>query len=287
VPPTIRQVQPIARVGGENIGMTRKRWITVAAVTAVVGVALGATAVVVWQHVRPRLPTLAAAEPALDRAIATTVTAAGTDAAVTVSGLVQTTSCQHTFLAKGSRFTRTANLYTDPGGENTVIDDVAAALPAGEHPVRGTPSPSGVSGLTADLGDGITLQVIAIGDGWLAATAETDCRSGELTPDPTGPQPASLVDPVTQLLAALGTRPSGFHAETVACARGRITTLDSASVATTTANLASRLATVVPAGARQFQSTSNRLAWRQGTVSTIVASSDDGTQITVQRTTGC
>jgi len=266
--------------------MTRNRWVAVA-ITAVLGVAVGATAFVVWQHVRPRLATLAAAKPALDRAIATVVTAAGSDAAVSVTGLVPTTSCERAFLAKGSRFTRTANLYTDPGGENAVIDQVAAALPASDHPVRGAPSPSGISGLTAVLGDGISLQVIAIADGWLAATAETDCRTGQVDPAPAGPEPASLVDPVTQLLAALGTRPAGFHTESVTCPGGRITTLDSASAPTSTGNLAGRLARVIPAGARRFQSTSNRLAWRQGAVSTIVAASDDGSEIDVQRTTAC
>jgi hypothetical protein len=257
------------------------------AVTAVLGVTLGATAFVVWQHVRPRLPALTAVAPALDRAIATVVTAAGDDAAVTVSGLVPVTSCEHTSLAKGSRFTRTANLYTDPGGEDAVIDHVAAALPPSEHPVRGAPSPSGISGLTADLGSGITLQVIAVGDGWLAATAETDCRTGAADPPPAGPQPASLVDPVTQLLASLGTRATGFHSETVTCTHGHITTLDAASASTVTGNLPTRLAAVVPAGARQFRSTANRLAWRLGGVSTIVAASDDGTEIDVQRTTAC
>jgi hypothetical protein len=285
-PPAIRQVQPVASLGDENVAMTRKRWVAVA-VTAVLGLTLGATAFVVWQHVRPRLPALSAAAPALDRAIATVVNAAGDDAAVTVSGLVPVTSCEHTPLAKGSRFTRTANLYTDPGGEDAVIDHVAAALPPSEHPVRSAPSPSGVSGLTATLGGGITLQVIAIGDGWLAATAETDCRTGAADPPPAGPQPASLVDPVTQILIGLGTQPTGFHSETVACARGHITTLDTASAATSTGNLATRLAKVVPPGARQFASTSNRLAWRVGGVSTIVAASDDGTEIDVQRTTGC
>jgi hypothetical protein len=286
VPGPIRQVQPVVSIGDENDGMSRRRWVA-ATVTAVLGVTVGVTAFVVWKHVRPRLPALSAAAPALDRAIATVVNAAGGDAAVTVSGLVPVTSCEHTPLAKGSRFTRTANLYTDPGGEDAVIDHVAAALPAGEHPVRGAPSPSGISSLTADLGGGITLQVMAVGDGWLAATAETDCRTGGVDPPPAAPQPASLVDPVTQLLAALGTRPAGFHGETVTCTHGHITTLDAASAATVTGNLPSRLAALVPTGARQFRSTSNRLAWRQGATSMVVAASDDGSEIDVQRTTIC
>jgi hypothetical protein len=250
-------------------------------------VLLGAVGVIVWQHVRPRLPTLATATPTLDRAIALIIAATGDNAAVAVSGLVPSISCQRTFLAKGSRFTRTANLYTDPGGEDTVIDAIASALPATDHPVRSAPTPAGISALTADLGDGIRLQVLPVGAGWLAATAETDCRSGSQAQPTATAEPLADTVPVTQLLRELGATPAGFHTDTIACPNGRIVTLDAISQPTTTDNLPTRLAVFVPSGAHQFNSTSNRLAWRDQNVSVIVASSDDGTQITVQRTTAC
>jgi hypothetical protein len=265
--------------------VTRKRWGLVAA-TAVLGLALGATAVVVWQHVRPRLPTVALVTPTLDQAIALVVKAAGDDAAVTVSAFVPITGCEKTFLAKGSRYTRTADLYTNPGEEGTVVGLVAAALPASEHPVLSTRSASGTASLTADLGDGVRLQVVQVGDGWLAATAETDCRGA----DPAAPAAqtgSAVTQPVTALLAALGTAPTGFHSDLVTCGHGAITTLDTASQPTNTDNLAARLAPLIPPSAQRFSSPSNRVAWRQGNVSTVVASSDDGTQITVQRTTSC
>jgi hypothetical protein len=259
-------------------GMRRKRWLVIAVVVAAGGL-LGVAGDVVFQHVRPRLPALAAATPTLDQAIALVITAAGGNAAVAVSGLVPSTSCEHTFLAKGSRYTRTANLYTDPGEESTVIDSIASALPAAEHAVH-----QGARTLTADLGGGLHLQVLTIGAGWIAATASTDCRTGA---DTQVPDPAADTAPVTALLNELGTSPAGFHTDAVACPGGAIVTLDAISQPTATDNLLHRLEAHLPAGAREFRSDSNRLAWRDQKVSTIVASSDDGTQITVQRTTAC
>ena len=59
------------------------------------------------------------------------------------------------------------------------------------------------------------------------------------------------------------------------------------SATTDTGNLPARLAPLVPAGARRFAAPANRLSWRDGTGSTIVAASDDGTHITVQHTDPC
>jgi hypothetical protein len=266
--------------------MQRKRWLIIAGVAAAV-VLLSGVGTVVFQHLRPRLPALATATPTLDQAIALVVGAAGDNAAVAVSGLVPSTSCEHTFLARGSRYTRTANLYTNPGDENTVIDGIAEALPAAEHPVRNGHTPTGVETLAADLGDGLHLQVIPIGAGWLAATASTDCRTGGPAPPAMAADPMVDTAPVTQLLNQLGTSPAGFHTDVVACPGGAIVTLDAISQLTSTDNLVNRLAADLPPGAHQFRSSSNRLAWRDQNVSTIVASSDDGTQITVQRTTTC
>ncbi len=268
------------------VDMKRSRWRgLVAALLA--GVVLGAVFVVVWQHVRPRLPTIAAATSTLDQAIAAVIAAAGNDAAVAVTGLVPSASCQKRFLAKGSLYTRTADLYTEAGREGDVIDRIAAALPATEHPVRTTHPPAGPSSLTADLRDGIRLQVLPVSAGWLAATARTDCRTGTQSQPTAPPDAATGIGRITQLLVALGTTPAGFHTDTVACSAGRIITLDAISQPTTTDKVPRRLAKVVPATARQFTSTSNRLAWRDQNTSMIVAASDDGTHITVQRTTSC
>jgi hypothetical protein len=269
------------------VDMRRNQLVLVVAAAVLTGAVLGGASIVVWQRVRPRLPTLATATPTLDQAIAGVVAAVGDDAAVAVTGLVPSVSCTKTPLAKGSVYTRTADLYTDTGQEDTVIDRIAAGLPAGEDPQRKTHGPGGTSSLTADLGGGIHLQILSISPGWLAATATTDCRSGGQTQPVAGADPTPETGPITQLLGELGATPAGLHADAVNCLSGRIVTLDAISQPTDTANLPGRLVRFMPAGARQFSTTSNRVAWRDQNVSTIVASSDDGTQITVQRTTAC
>jgi hypothetical protein len=47
------------------------------------------------------------------------------------------------------------------------------------------------------------------------------------------------------------------------------------------------LAPTLPPSARRFVSQSNRLPWRDGRISVIVAAADDGTRITVQYTVDC
>ena len=208
----MRVVGAIAVTTMVDMGVSR-RHVIVAAVLASL-LSAGAVALV-WQYARPRLPTLAAATPTLDGAIALVVAAAGDNAAVAVSGLVPSSSCQHTFLAKGSRYTRTADLYTDPGEENAIIDSIAGALPATEHPVRSSDRAAGRESLTADLGDGIQLQVLAVGAGWLAATAIADCRTGGQAQPTPATDVAALTAPVTGLLSHLGTTLAGFHTDAV------------------------------------------------------------------------
>lgn len=269
------------------VSMTRGRWWLVAAAAALAIAIQASVVALVWQHTRPRLPALATVTPTLDHVIAAVVAAVGDTAAVAVSDLVSSTSCQKTFLAKGSLFTRTANLYTDPGGENALIGRIAAALPADEHPQRGARLGGGAPPLTADLGGGIHLQVIQIEQGWLAATAQTGCRTAGHAQPTTTPAGADATTAINQLLTELGTTAAAWHTDTVTCPTGRVVTVDAVSQTATTDNLPTRLATLVPAGARQFTSRSNRLAWRDQTTSTIVAASDDGTHITVQRATTC
>ena len=161
------------------VDMRRNQLVLAVAAAVLTGAVLGGASVVVWQRVRPRLPTLATATATLDQAIAAVVAAAGDDAAVAVTGLVPSVSCSKTPLAKGNAYTRTADLYTDTDREDIVIDRIAAGLPADEHAQRKTPAPGGASSLTADLGSGIHLQVLPVSSGWLAATATTDCRIGD------------------------------------------------------------------------------------------------------------
>lgn len=268
--------------------MRRRGWwlIGLAAVTAL-SIQAGIVAVV-WRQARPRLPGVAAVVPTMDRVIADVVAAAGNDAAVAVSDLVPVTSCQHTPLAKGNRFSRTADLYTAPGAEDALIARIAGALPAADHARRASRTAGGAAPLTADPGSGVHLVVTEIDQGWVAAAAQTDCRTGR-TRAGAGTPPAAASAALTDLFATLGTGVSGWHTDSVACTGGRIVTVDAVSQATATGDLPHRLAGSVPAGARTFTSPSNRLAWLDQTTSVIVAASDDGTHITAQRTTtgGC
>jgi hypothetical protein len=278
----------VARPGGGDNGRVsrRGRWLIAAA--AVLALALQAgLGVLVWQHTRPRLPALAAVTPVMDRAIASVVAAAGDTAAVAVGDLVPSAACQNTPLAKGSRYVRTADLYTSPGGEDALIGRIAAALPSTEHPARGSRIGAGAAPLSADLGGGVQLQVSEIDQGWVAASAKTGCRDAGRSRPAAGTPPAAVAAAVTGLLAALGTAPASWHTDAVACPTGRIVTVDALSRPTGSGNLPSRLTAQVPAGASRFSSVSNRLAWRTPTGSVIVAASDDGTHITVQQTTTC
>jgi hypothetical protein len=211
-----------------------------AAAALVVAAGCGA---VVWQHVRPRLPALSTSLPVLDRAIAAVVAAVDDSAAVTVSDLVPSTTCQDTVFAKGSRYTRTTDIYTSPAAEDALIARIAADLPAAWQPTRGTPVGGGPAPLTADPGGGVTLQVVRIDRGWVAATAKTDCRAGKPRPGPAAAPSA----PLTAILADLGTTPASWHTESVAYGTGRITTTDTISQTATTGDLPARLARAAPA----------------------------------------
>jgi hypothetical protein len=268
--------------------MSRRGWL-LAVVSAVVALAVQVTIVgLVWQHTRPRLPALAAVAPTLEQVIAAVVTAAGDSAAVAVNGVVGYTSCQHTFLARGTRFNRSADLYTAPGAEDPLIRRVAEHLPASEHPQRSAPVGGGAAALTADIGGEVHLRVSQLGSGWIEAVAETGCRTAGRQPQPalTIP-PTDAATAITGLLAVLGTAPTTWRIDTVACPAGAITTVNTISQTTNTDHLRTRLSRAVPATARQFASDANRLAWRDGSTSVIVAASDDGTHITAQRTTTC
>ncbi|HKS99781.1 MAG TPA: hypothetical protein VJT31_09655, partial [Rugosimonospora sp.] len=136
--------------------------------------------------------------------------------------------------------------------------------------------------LTATVGAGVRLTVTRVGDGWVGATAQTDCRATL----PTSPAAGSGEVPgdIATLYRALGTAAAGWHTDAVPCPAGQIATTDAYSTATDTGGLVGRLAAAVPAGGRRFANPGNRLIWRQGGTSVIVAASDDGTSVTVQRT---
>jgi len=265
---------------------TRVRWLVAVAVVLTLSVeALVGNAL--WDATRPRLPALAAVASLLDKGIADIVVASGDRAAVAVTGVVAYTACRKTLLAKGSRFNRAADLYTDPGTEDALIGTVVKRLPAADRAGRSAPVGGGPAPMTADLGDGVRLRLSRLGNGWLEAVAETDCRSGQPPAEPTtGAQPPGK-GTVDHVLAGLGTTVDTWHADTIGCPGGPLTTVSAISRVADTDNLPQRVAGLVPPTAHVFASPSNRLAWRDSTGSTIVAASDDGMHVTVEHTTPC
>jgi hypothetical protein len=96
------------------------------------------------------------------------------------------------------------------------------------------------------------------------------------------------VSAITATFTALGTRPQSLVAHPLDCPNGSSITVAAVSDPVGSSQLSKRLAAAVPARAHQFTSgASNRVAYRDGAVSMIVAASDDGTIITSQHTTGC
>ena len=264
----------------------RRLLIIVAAVTVVaVG---GAAAAVAWfRWDTARQPTVRDAVAAMDQAVADAVGAAGPQAAVAVSGVVRSTVCRINFLHSGGVFTANADLYTDPGAEDSLITGMAQRL-SGPYQVTRGPAVSGVRPLVADLPGGVELSVRSLGGGWLVVSARTGCSLGAQAAQASPPAGDAATAGITALFAKLGTRPASFSEHRLACRSGAIVTVAAVSGPVDSADLGRRLASAVPAGAHPFEAgDSNRLAYRDGDVSVVVAASDDGTAVTSQYTTTC
>lgn len=266
----------------------RVRWLLLLPLVAAVLVAAGTWAVAAWwRWDTARQPTVRDAVTAMDRAVADAVVAAGPAAAVAVSGVVRSSVCRINFLHSGGAFTANADLYTDPGTEDTLITRIAQQL-SGAYPVRRGPAVSGIRPLVADLAGGVELSVRSLGGGWLVVSARTGCSLGSATA-PASPQAgAAATAGITALFAQLGTKPASFTEHRLDCRAGAIVTVAAVSEPVDSADLSRRLAAAVPAGVHPFAAGgSNRVAYRNGDVSVVVAASDDGTSVTSQYTTTC
>ena len=231
----------------------------------------------------PSAPPLSAVSADQDRAVAAVLSAAGERAAVAVSSAVPVRACTSGG-ARGSVFARSADLYVDPGGEDALIGAVGAALPSEYRQRRGTATGGAAAPLSAEVGGAVTLTVAQLGEGWVRATAQSDCRAGASPSTVAGSAPAALA----ALLGTLGTAPDSVHASALPCANGGQTvTWAAVSGAADSARIQQRLAPTLPASARRFVTPANRLPWRDGHTSVVVAASDDGTHITVQYTVDC
>jgi hypothetical protein len=269
------------------------RWRLLMIAVVVLAVALPvALGVAAWRSGTGRHGTVAATAPPLaavsadqDRAVAAVLSAVGERAAVAVTSAVPVRACA-VGAARGSVFARSADLYLDPGGEDALIGAVAAALPSEYRRQRGTAPAGAAAPLTAQVGGSVTLSVAQLGAGWVRATAQSDCRSA---PSPAAPVPAgSAAAAIAVLLNSLGTTPDSTRATVLQCpGGGQAVTWAALSGTADSGQLQARLAPTLPASARRFASPANRLPWRDGRTSVIVAASDDGSHITVQYTVDC
>jgi hypothetical protein len=231
----------------------------------------------------PSAPPLAAVSADQDRAVAAVLSAVGDRAAVAVTSAVPVRACA-AGNAHGSVYARSADLYVDPGGEDALIGAVGAALPSEYRQKRGTATGSAAAPLSAEVGGAVTLTVAQLGQGWVRATAQSDCRTSA-SPSTVG---GSAPPQIAALLATLGSAPDSVHATALPCPNGGQTVTWAALSGTAdSARIQQRLAPTLPASARKFVSPSNRLPWRDGHTSIVVAASDDGTHVTVQYTMDC
>jgi hypothetical protein len=265
--------------------MRARTWILIAAATLTATTVLVVAGRAVWQADRNRQPHVGDSIAAMDAAVAATITAAGDQAAVAVTSMVRSKTCRvGTLHHDGGEYTRAADLFTDPATDATLLTRIVGGL-ANQYNMQQT---GGTQLLNADIGNGVHLQVARLGEGWHRVQAVTDCVIG---PAPTDPSPTPLTGPAAQtinaLLSQLDTSAAETHIDTLRCARGGMSTTAAISEPTNFADLANRLQPSVPAGAHVFPTTSNRLAYRDGPVSVIVAVADDNPQATIQYTLPC
>ncbi|MEU4163514.1 hypothetical protein [Actinoplanes sp. NPDC026670] len=238
-----------------------------------------------WRWDGDRQPRVGDVVATMNTAVADAVVAAGENAAVTVSAVVAAAECELGFLRRGRVFTAKADLYTDPGGEESLITTIEQGL-TGRYVTRRSDAVAGVRALQADVGP-VRLSVRRLSPGWLAVTARSECSAGSVgtgTADPATPGGAA----VTSLLATVGTRPAGLTEQRLKCPNGEIVTVSAVSEPVDAGRLATRVNATVPAGARQFAAyDANRVAYRDGPTSVVVAATDDGTAVTAQHTTNC
>jgi hypothetical protein len=267
----------------------RVRLLVFAGVPLVLIGLLASAGVLWWRWDTGRQPKVADDIPVMDRAIADTVVAAGDQAAVAISGVFRATTCDLGVLREGGQCNRSADLYTEPGGEDALIGRIAAGLPAAYQASRGTPVGGNAAPLSATAGQRVQLSVRQLGEGWVTARATTGCTGGRQPRAGAGDSSAGpAAGTINRLFAALGTGPAHVAQHTVACpAGGNLVTTAVVSRPAESTDLGSRLAPLLPAGARRFASPANRVSYRAGAVSVTVSASDDSTAVTARYTSGC
>jgi hypothetical protein len=254
---------------------------------AAVVVAVGAGAGTVWwRWDTDRQPHVDEVVADMNAAMADVVVAAGPDAAVAVSPVVRSSECR-VGLHRGGIFSARADLYTDPGREDALITTISRRLPGSYAAGRG-PAVAGVRALQAGRGRTVTVSVRRLSPGWLSVAARSGCSLGDAAKPAAVTGATAATGALATLLGKLGTRPATLTEQSVRCTSGDIVTVSALSEPVDSGGLGGRVPGIVPAGAHEFASgESNRIAYRDGAVSVVIAASDDGTAVTAQYTAVC
>lgn len=267
--------------------MRVRRWAVITAATGAVVLLAAAGGYAVWRADLTRQPQVIDQVATMDAGLAATITSVDSQAAVAVAPVVRATTCRVGALRHaGGRFSRAADLFIDPGHEADVLAAIAARLPTAYRAQVEQPSTTSAPLLRAHAGLGVQLQVSVISPGWLSAATSTACVIGPQQLEPDTSDGGSADEALSTALTKLGATAAETHIVRLGCPGGVITSV-AISATTDSTRLAERLSGLVPTGAHVFESKANRLAWRTGQESTVIAASDDGTAASVRHTRPC
>ncbi|WP_412541365.1 hypothetical protein R8Z50_01765 [Longispora sp. K20-0274] len=163
--------------------------------------------------------TITQAQPVVDRATETVVTAAG-PVAVRIGGYDQRETCRVTVARAGLSFQRVISLYTAPGEEKALLKGLADRLPKDYRA-----SLVGES-LYADAGEFIRVTGNIAGPGQVRVLASTGCRPAGDGPVRAKEQPDRA--PVAAVFAVLGVEPLDWAAYHAGCVDTTVATTRSA-----------------------------------------------------------
>jgi hypothetical protein len=239
---------------------------------------------------RAAQPTVRTALPALNRAVADVLAAAGPHVAVAVGGLVRVETCRAPWWTTGAQYARGSDLYVTPGQEGALLTRLAQRLTAEDLSVRHVASPGSSAGALAGgtgPGSAVTLSVQPLGAGWLRVSAQTGCRRQATVGLFDAPLDGTGRAHLDTIFQQLHVTPGGWHTYQLTCPEGgdAVTVAAESAPHTATAPLTGLAATADPADV--VDSRTDRLVLRSGDTSTVVGVSDDDDRYTAEYTTGC
>jgi hypothetical protein len=264
----------------------RRRW-RVGVVAAWIAVVAG----LAWWSVRSDPPTvpeqrdIADALPVLQRATGTLLAAAaaGGNRAVVLGDLRLSDDCALTPVRGGAEATRDVTLHVAADQALPVLEEIAAALPAGYRAEAGASSGGRRVGLQADAGGFVAIDAAADARAQvLQVTVSTGCRprADVATPGSAGGEPPALM---RATLAALGGNGTARVSE-VPCPDGGIGRTYTVDGVPAPRDPGRSLQDVV-AGATVLRAEPAAWAWRAGAESVVVVK--DGDRLRVSVTTPC